>query len=623
MIRASLYAEKRKICTDRRKLFPFVFFAGFAFFSFSFIHVMKKAIFLFIILFGALGAFAQTIQPQSFDLAKFGVSIEPDKRLMVVLASLEAAGVATPLTEKGVEFRKKLQTDFLEVDKEFIGKMKFFIKQYKNRHPSVTDSQLIAPFISMAYTLSPVPELAEPARAADLPDDLLEVLDFSPLVREFYRRAGMNSKLDQYVKDYQDAGDAMHKSTETMVRQLLDYLHTKPQLIAFEKVAVESKDAKNKKRTLKRVETRRHDRRFFIVPELLVPKGTINFINVGDDYYAIVPPETNLSSSEVRIAYLQFIFDPLVLDNAKQILTFRDGIKALLDARRKENSEVSPDVFLAVLRSLIAAADARQIEFEKTRLATSQARQKIDLMKTIEEKKAVSAELDAFKKTFADETARHLSEAYERGAVLAFYFANQLRGLEDSGFDVASSLRDIMLSLEPAKEANRLTEFADARKRAEERKQNPTIVTKVIENPVTVRLLEIDQKVTEKNFPAAESELKKLLTEFPTEAARIYYALGRVSSLSAEGLPKEEIDTRNRRLLEAKTAYTNVIRSATAETDPALLSLSYVALGRIYEFYDEDEYAVSIYEAAIKIGDVTGGAYNEAVEAKERLTKNK
>lgn len=584
---------------------------------------MKKAIFLFIILFGALGAFAQTIQPQSFDLAKFGVSIEPDKRLMVVLASLEAAGVATPLTEKGVEFRKKLQTDFLEVDKEFIGKMKFFIKQYKNRHPSVTDSQLIAPFISMAYTLSPVPELAEPARAADLPDDLLEVLDFSPLVREFYRRAGMNSKLDQYVKDYQDAGDAMHKSTETMVRQLLDYLHTKPQLIAFEKVAVESKDAKNKKRTLKRVETRRHDRRFFIVPELLVPKGTINFINVGDDYYAIVPPETNLSSSEVRIAYLQFIFDPLVLDNAKQILTFRDGIKALLDARRKENSEVSPDVFLAVLRSLIAAADARQIEFEKTRLATSQARQKIDLMKTIEEKKAVSAELDAFKKTFADETARHLSEAYERGAVLAFYFANQLRGLEDSGFDVASSLRDIMLSLEPAKEANRLTEFADARKRAEERKQNPTIVTKVIENPVTVRLLEIDQKVTEKNFPAAESELKKLLTEFPTEAARIYYALGRVSSLSAEGLPKEEIDTRNRRLLEAKTAYTNVIRSATAETDPALLSLSYVALGRIYEFYDEDEYAVSIYEAAIKIGDVTGGAYNEAVEAKERLTKNK
>jgi len=116
------------------------------------------------------------------------------------------------------------------------------------------------------------------------------------------------------------------------------------------------------------------------VPELLVPKGTINFINVGDDYYAIVPTETNLKNSEVRNAYLQFVIDPLVLDNVKPILTVSDGVKALLDERRKENPSVSPDVFLAVLRSLVAAVDARQVEFEKTRLATSQARQKIDLI---------------------------------------------------------------------------------------------------------------------------------------------------------------------------------------------------------------------------------------------------
>ncbi len=309
---------------------------------------MKKALFLFFILFASLSAFAQNTQ--NVDLTKFGVRIEPDKRMIVVLASLEAAGVETPLTQKGEEFRAKLRADFKDLDKTLLEKMKFFIKQYKNRRPNVTDEQLVSTFISMSYTLSPVPDLTEPARATDLPGDLLEVLDYAPLAREFYRRSGLNVKLDQYVKDYYDAGDAMRKSTETMVRQLLDYLHTKPQLIAFEKVNVESKDAKDKKRSLARVEVRQHARRFFIVPELLMPKGTINFINVGDDYYAIVPPETNLSSSEVRNAYLQFVIDPLILDHAKQILTFRDGIKALLDERRKENGNDSPDVFLAVLR---------------------------------------------------------------------------------------------------------------------------------------------------------------------------------------------------------------------------------------------------------------------------------
>lgn len=581
---------------------------------------MKKVLFLAFALVFSLNVFAQNTQAQTFDLTQYGVRIEPDKRLIAVLASLEAAGMETPLTERGSEFRQKLRADLKGLDPKLVEKMAFFLKQYKNRRPNATDAELVAPFISMAYTLSPVPDLLEPTRTTDLPGELLEVLDFAPLVREFYRRSSLSTKMDEYVKDYQVAGDALRQSTQQMVRQLLDYLHTKPQLTYVERVKIESKTSKNKK--IEKTETRERERRFYVVPELLFSKGTINFINVGDDYYAILPPETNLSTSEVRNAYLQFVLDPLVLDNAKQILTFRDGIKLLLDERRKTNPNISPDIFLAVSRSLVAAADARQIEYEKARLATSQARQKIDLMKTDDEKRAVSAELDAFKKTFADDTTLELSQAYERGAVLAFYFADQLKGLEDSGFDIASSLRDIILSIDTTKEANRLAQSADARKRAEDRRKNTSVVqTKVIENPVTVKLLAIDKIITGKDYTAAEAGLKKLLAEYPTESARIYYALGRVSSLSAEGVAKEDIETRNRRLLEAKVSYTNVLRSANAETDPALLSLTYVGLARIYEFFDDQDYAVKIYEAAIKIGDVTGGAYKEAIEARARLLK--
>ena len=570
----------------------------------------------------SLNAFAQSTQPR-FDLSQYGVRIEPDKRLMTVLAALEAAGIETPLTTEGTKFRQELQADLQSLSPELRQKLKTFVDQYKRRHPEAKPAQILTPFITMAYTLSPAPDLADPTRTTDLPGDLLEVLDFAPLVREFYR-ASMKSKIDDYVKDYQKAGDSLRPSTVEMVSELLDYLHTRPQLTFIERVKTQSPSPKNKKKTLEKIEQRERTRQFLIVPELLTSKGTINFLNIGDDYFTIVPPETDVSSSEARRAFLQFVLDPLILKNARDISTFREGIKTLLDERRKENKVVSPDIYLTTLRSLVAAVDARQIEFKKTRVATAQARLRIERQKTVEEKKAVSAELETFKKSVSDETASQLSEAYENGAVLSFYFAEQLKGLEDSGFDIAGSLRDIILSLDTTKEANRLPQFAEPRRRAllarEERRKNVGNAGEeiVIESPVTRRLLEIEKVIETKSYAKAETELKQLLVQSPSES-RIYYALGRLAGLSAESIT--DTQARNRRLMEAKVHYTNVIRTSTPKTDAALLSLSYVALARIYEFLDDSAYALKLYEAAIKIGEVTNGAHKEAIAAQERLIK--
>jgi hypothetical protein len=583
---------------------------------------MKKVLFLFLLTIFSLNAFAQSTQP-GFDLSQYGVRIEPDKRLMTVLAALEAAGIETLLTTEGTKFRQELQTDLQNLSPELRQKLKNFVDQYKRRHPEAKPSEIITPFITMAYTLSPAPDLADPTGTTDLPGDLLEVLDFAPLVREFYR-ALMKTKIDGYVKDYQKVGDSLRPYTAEMVGELLDYLHTRPQLTFIERVKTQTPSAKNKKKTLEKIEQRERTRQFLIVPELLTAKGTINFLNIGDDYFTIVPPETDVSSSEARRAFLQFVLDPLILKNAKDISTFREGIKTLLDERRKENKNVTPDIYLTTLRSLVAAVDARQIEFKKTRVATAQARLKIERQKTVEEKKAVSAELEAFKKSVSDETAAQLSEAYENGAVLSFYFAEQLKGLEDSGFDIAGSLRDIILSLDTTKEANRLPQFAEARKRAllarEERRKNVknTGGEIVIESPVTRKLLEIEKVIETKSYTKAETELKRLLEENPSES-RIYYALGRLAGLSAESIT--DTQARNRRLMEAKVHYTNVIRTATSKTDPALLSHNYVALGRIYEFLDDSAYALKLYEAAIKVGEVTGGAHKEAAAAQQRLMK--
>jgi hypothetical protein len=113
--------------------------------------------------------------------------------------------------------------------------------------------------------------------------------------------------------------------------------------------------------------------------------------------------------------------------------------------------------------------------------------------------------------------------------------------------------------------------------------------------------------------------LKQLLEKNPGES-RIFYNLGRVASLSAENATG--IEQQKAKLLEAKAAYENVIRSATPATDKALISLSYVALAKIFEFYDEKNYARAVYDKAIQIGNVTGGAYDHALAAKQRLLKD-
>jgi tetratricopeptide (TPR) repeat protein len=598
---------------------------------------MRNLAFLLFILVFSLNALAQGV-PAGFDLSNYGVKVEPDKRLMVVLATLEAARddkgsnrlINTILSPAGTKFRNELDSD-LTVPDDLRQKISTFVIQYKKRHPQATDAETVAPFISMAYSLSPVPDLSDPVVTSDLPGSLLDVLDFAPLVREFYRQSGIAAKLDQYTKEYQAASDAaIRPSARDMVSELMDYLHTRPQTIYTEKVKTVVQKGKSKNGKVQQIETREHERRFFFVPEMLAPTGNTNFLNIRDDYYVIIPPDTDLRPSDARRAFLQFVVDPLVLTNAKDISTVQAGIKQLLDERRKINPNVTPDVFLAIGRSMVAAIDARELEYERVNAATLLARRKIETVKTAEEKKAVSDELNALKQSFADETAVRLSDEYERGSVLAFYFADQLKGLEDSGFDVASSMRDMILSLNATKETNRLEQYAEARKRGlaarAARRSKPEMTA--VENPLTARLIEIQKMIDAKDYTGAGTGLKQLLQSNPNEA-RIYYSLGLVASLTAEGITDQ--DMQKAKLLEAKNAYEKVIDIAAAQlanpatrqsVDLALASRTYVALAKIYEFYDDTEYAKKIYDMAIKIGNINGGAYAEAIAAKQRLLKN-
>lgn len=571
-----------------------------------------------------VSSYAQAV----FDLSNYGVRIEPDKRLLTVLAALEMARgadgaklVNTSLSKSGEAFRAQLDQEYASLPPDLRSRITTFVAQHKKQYSKQSDAELVTPFISMAFSLSAAPELADPAVTSDLPGNLLDVLDFAPLAREFYRRSGISTKLDDYIKNYRLESDGvLRSSARDMVSDLLDYLHTKPELLYLEKIKTETAVKNSTKTTLQKIETKEIERKFVIVPEMLAPVGNVNFLNIKDDYYVVLPPDRDLSYSDVRRAYLRFVIDPLVLKNSKDVAVIRDSVKSLLDERRKIDPTISPDVFLTISRSIIAAIDARQEEFFKSSIALDQARKALAVAKE-EDRKKITDDLAKLKAELADETAARLSEDYEKGAVLAFYFADQLKGIEDSGFDIASSMREMIATCDPAKEKDRLTQFADARKRAVAARaagRSTAGETVIAKNPVTTRLLEIDKTIAAKDYTKASAELKELLAANPADA-RIYYNLGRLASLVAETLTEPE--SQFAKLLEAKNAYANVLRVRNQSTDPALLSQTFVNLGRIYEFEDLTPMAIKLYDEAIKISEVPGGAYKEALAAKQRLVQ--
>jgi hypothetical protein len=343
----------------------------------------------------------------------------------------------------------------------------------------------------------------------------------------------------------------------------------------------------------------------------------------------VVPEGTDPASSELRRGYLQYIVDPLMLRFNREIAARRDQIKLIIAEREKSGTAVSPDVFIAVSRSLVAAADARYEEARKLESLNLDARARLATAKDEASRQAIGKEFTANAKAVEDETVARLADDYEHGAILAFYFADQLKGIESSGFDVASFFADMIASFDPAKESRRLTENSQARQRALAARQARLSARQAeIDKPaysgadiakaaiLVKKLAEIEQTLRLKDYSNAEVRLKDLLKDYSGEP-RIFFALAQTASLAAADAIDEDVQAE--RLKRALGNYRLAVEASSSETDRALISRAHEAMGRIHAFLENNTEAAKEFDEAIRIGSVPGGAYNDAVEGKKKL----
>ncbi|MCA1632581.1 MAG: hypothetical protein LC802_02410 [Acidobacteria bacterium] len=383
-------------------------------------------------------------RPSSPDLADYGIQIAPDPRLIVLMAALEAAGFdPTPKGAEASAFRGVVRQDLSELDPALRARLKDFYERYKLTDEGATAADQTARYVSLAYTLGPPPEFEAPPRSDDLPAGVLDVLDFVPLVREFLLKSSAGGRLPDYLQMHRAEGDKLRGPAVEMARAVLTYFNTRPETIFYERAESAAPAAqgnrKKPKQEQKAPPLRERMRRFVIVPDLLAAPGAINFRVVRDDYFVVVPAGTDPRSSELRRGYLQYVVDPLVARFSREVAAKRPEIKSLLDAEAaRKGRALTPDVFLATARSLVAAADARMDETARLRALQLETSAQLQSARDAAARDAALKESKQRQSAIADESVARLAEAYERGAVLSFHFAEQLRGLEGSGFDIAS-----------------------------------------------------------------------------------------------------------------------------------------------------------------------------------------
>jgi tetratricopeptide (TPR) repeat protein len=565
-------------------------------------------------------------------LGDFGIEIAPDPRLVVMMAALDAAGWdPTPAGARPSVFRELVRKDQAGLDPVLRDRMRDFYARNRLQGAGVTAADQAARYVSLAYTLGPPPAFDAPARSDELPGGVLEVLDFVPLLREFYRQSGVDSRLAAYLQMHRAAGDKLRAQTIDMARGVLAYLNTRPDLVINERVSVSDPAAQapgRKKKEQRRVTVvRERERHFRVVPDLLGAPGAINFRAVGDDYYAIVPPDTDTRLGETRRAYVQFVVDPLVARLSREIAARRPEIRQLLDAEQaRKGRAFGPDVFLAVARSLVAAADARMDEIVRLRALQLETGGRLQAAAEPAAKQAVEKESKERESAIHDSTTAQLAEAYERGAVLSFHFAEQLRGVEGAGFDVANFIPDMVAAFQLERELKRPAEYAaavarvaESRRRASEaRAKAPSEAPPADARRAALmkRLGDVGELLRVRNYEEAEARLAALKGEYADEPL-VYFTLGQAASLSAQEAIDEAVQAE--RLNAALQHFRQAVLFATPDTDPAVILRAHLSSGRILAHLERRDEALREFDAVISASQPSDRLHQEALAEKKKL----
>lgn len=543
------------------------------------------------------------------------VRIEADSRTFVVMAALNMAGFdyetgGQPLSPARVELRK----DLAKLDPQIKEKLATYYKAH--RRPGVEESADAARYIALSLMMTAPPAFSvyqSPERP--LPQDLLPLLDFIPLLREFYVKSGIRELVPKYVSIGTAYTAAYRTPIGELIYEVLDYFHTVPEtVISMRPLVVKtiSPDAARKQKTT--VVSRNRTRQVFVIPEPLAAMDTStvrgDILNqkedllsrrIGDDYIVIVGPSRTVATEPVRQALIRFVIDPLVERHLRVSLGYKDPILKLVASVPTAAPEYTNSVYLVVRESLAQAAEARMRR-----------------MRSIATRGSYSE----------DDALYDVTQAYLSGAVLSFHFYDTLSGLEKVGISFEDVFDEMVATTNFEREAGRAKEFEPLVARVSADRARPAKTAgrdDVSMGSLASKMLASDDLIRQRKYSEARAILSEVLTLQPNNA-RALYGMAQITTQTASPVElnpnadeNDKIQAQHDRLEQAIKLYRKAIETASKDSEQWVIQWSHVLLGRIFDFQEFRADAIGEYEKAIALGpDIPNGAYKEAIEGKQR-----
>ena len=530
-------------------------------------------------------------KPQA-TLGDVNCDVGVDKRVIVMMAALNLAGYDYEQSSRQLSpLRKQIREDLKDVNPQIIAKLRNHFQTHREGKPDVV---AIAPYLSLALSLSEPPGFSIDVPAERLPDDVREITDFALLLEEFYQASSFGRLLPKYVKAYTETATSYGPGLAASVSAVIGYLRTEP-ILEHRPIYVprsgNTKDAEP-------VESSKRIRRFVVVPDLLNSIGSGNLRVVRDVYYLLLGPTREPNVNAMRRGFLRFVLDPISELHVREVGAMKGELKKLLDSRGdsvdREYKERSAPYLIT--DSLTKATDARM---EVLGLPV----------------KGNYTEADAI---------FDLSKEYERGAVLVYHFYDKMSAYDRVGINLRDYFGDLLTTIDFERESKRLEEYAQRLGRYKQAKLEatsapapaPTISN--ADDATVSRIIQADQMITARRYDDARAVLQSILKERP-QNARALFGMAEVTSKKASLVT--DSDRQGEELYAAVEFYKQSAQNASTDTEKWLKLRSYLSAGKILAFLDQPKDALAAFELAIGLGEnADKSAYEEAVREKAKLS---
>ena len=191
--------------------------------------------------------------------------------------------------------------------------------------------QDLSQYISYALSVTGPPDFAWRTRDVDVPPDAMALVDFTPLLSDFYRQANIAELWKRSVPTYDKETEKYHSPLIAMTTTVDGYL---------------------------RVPAGGYlGRRFQVFIDLLGTPEQVQTRNFGDDAFVIVTSSDKPRIFDIRHAYLHFEIDPIALKYGIEL----DQKRSLIDFVQTAPLEpgFKNDFVLLTSMSLIKAVESR------------------------------------------------------------------------------------------------------------------------------------------------------------------------------------------------------------------------------------------------------------------------